>query len=187
MRVIKLLTDVDAGLVRHELPGDVRSDLDGLTGKPLCLCPSAPLEGAVVDQRRDPLTVLADERAPEEMPVCAQVPGPLVRQALPDAGQLDGLRPDRAHGELGPGGNVGVDGYIGLVLHDLLVLQELVHEVEGAVAHARQEEHLQERLRKVRATYRLGGQVGVEGLLRAEAAVDLLHQLLLVHLRVDGL
>ena len=62
-----------------------------------------------------------------------------------------------------------------------------MHEIEGTIPHTGQEDQLQESLKKGLATYRLVRQVAVEGFFSAEASVDLLHQLLLVHLGLGWL
>ena len=135
----------DPKLVLHEPPRDAFTDADGLPGHVPRRCPSAPLTRAVVDEVGHPSAVLANEGAPEEVPVCAQVPGPLIWEALCDAGQLDRVGPDLAHRQLGPVGDVDGRRHLALRLHYLLFQEELMQEIQGAVGWSWQEDQLQEK------------------------------------------
>ena len=72
------LLTLNLELVRDEALGDVGADLDGLPRHDPLLCTSTSLVGAVVDEGVDPLRMLADDGAPEEVTVCTQVARPLV-------------------------------------------------------------------------------------------------------------
>ena len=88
--------------------------------------------------------MLAGKRTPEEAPICTHISSPLIWEALSDARQLKGFRPDLAQSQLRPGGYHHHDGHLSLFLHDLFLRQELLHEMEGTVLLSGQEDHLQE-------------------------------------------
>ena len=81
----------------HELPSNVRPNLNGLLWQ-LSFCSSfLPLSGTVVDQIRYPSVMQAPDSTPEECPICADVAIPLVREAFFDARKSDCLCPDLSY------------------------------------------------------------------------------------------
>ena len=125
-----------------EHPGDLRPELDGLPRDLSGGCPNTPLAGAVIDELGDPVWMLADDGGPKELLVGAEVAGPLIGQPLSDPGHPDGVGPDSPDSELWPWRDPHVLRRLSLELHDLELLEELLHEAQGAVALLGQDEAL---------------------------------------------
>ena len=90
--------------------------------------------------------VLADEGAPKEVPVSAEIAVPFVWKSLKDSWQLDSVRPDLTNSQLRPVGDVRVSRHLVLRLDDLGLQEKGMHELQRAVALAWEEDPLLKRL-----------------------------------------
>ena len=164
-------------LVLEEALGDVGPDDDGLAWDLPRGSSEVPLPPAVVDEPEHPPLVLADDGAPEEFSICPVAAVPFIRQALTNTREPEGFRKDSPHTDLRPVGDVVVLWDVPLVLDGFHPIKQLLNEAQGAVVVLRQEEALQDKIRKGGgATYGLLVKVLVEGLLGLEAFIDPLEE-----------
>ena len=138
-----MLLTPDLELVLHEHLRNLLGKVDVLGRELSRSCPLLPLPRAIVDQVLDPVRMLPYHGGPEEALVGAAASSPLVWQSWPDPWQAVGVFPDLVHSELRPVRDLDILGGVPLELHDLHLLEQLLHEVQGAVVLLREHEALE--------------------------------------------
>lgn len=97
---------------------------------------------------------MAHDDLPEELLVCSAASIPLIREALKDTRHLNRVWPDLANGELCPVRHLEMFWTFPLVHQDLLLLEQLLEKLEGAIIQGRKDDELEEQ-RKMRKSERL--------------------------------
>ena len=129
-----------------EHPGDVLAKLKETPRLNAGDLSEPSLSGAVVDDGLNPFRMLPNDGTPEEGLICTSPSVPLVREAITDTRESDGVVPDVAHCELRPHGDLVVLRSCLRKLHDLRSREKLLDEMQGAVVGTWQNEFLEESL-----------------------------------------